>query len=458
MKIGLVVLTVATLVTTGCAGFQSGSTGLTPSTVNLNHIHGNAHGGQNPISTGAVQVYQAGTTGYGTGATALIPGGSYYAGGATGCVTSPLQVCYSNVVTDTNGNFDITGLYSCASGSQVYLTVTGGNTGNGVNNASLIMAGLGLCDNVPSIPFIEVNEVTAVGTVWALSPFMSDVGGVIGVGAPSTNQAGLVEAFADINTLVSYAAGSSPGTAVPVGATVPSQEIFAIANSLAACINSSGVGGVCGTLFGYTTVNGTTPTDVIGAAIDMARYPAQNASNILMLASAEAPFASTFNASTVNDLTLAVSYTGGGLNSPSALAIDGSGNVWVANSGNSSVSEFGNKGTALSGTNGYTAGSISSPSAITIDTAGHVWVANAGNATLTELSSTGTNVGSSPFSGGGLSGLASISIDMLGDVWVANYSNSSVSEFSPTGTAMSGTSGFTATGLSSPFGVAINPK
>jgi DNA-binding beta-propeller fold protein YncE len=105
----------------------------------------------------------------------------------------------------------------------------------------------------------------------------------------------------------------------------------------------------------------------------------------------------------------------------------------------------------------FTAGAISTPTAIAVDTSGDIWVAN-GNSTLTELSSMGTNMNSGPFSGGGLSGPTSISFDGLGNVWLANYSNSSVSEFSSTGTALSpATTGYTATGLTSPIGVAINP-
>jgi hypothetical protein len=458
------VLAVATVAMTGCAGFETGQTGAPVTPVPLVQMKGLAHGGQNPISGAVVQLYQAGSAGYGAGATALIPTGSYYLGGATGCVASGSQVCYQNVVTDANGNFNLTGLYSCTSGTQVYLTATGGNTGSGVNNASMIMAALGLCDNVPSIPFILANEVTTVGAVWALSPFMSDSynaatqTGYVNIGAPATNQAGMVQAFADINTLVSYANGSSPGEAAAAsGATVPVSEIYAIANSLASCINSNGTG-VCQTLFGYTTVNGTAPTDAVGAAIHMARYPAQNAGNIISLGTSQAPFPSTFSTGTVNDLTLAVTYTGSGLSSPSGVAVDAGGNVWVSNAGNNSVSEFANSGVALSGTSGYTAGSMSSPSAIAIDTAGHAWIANAGSSTLTELGPTGANVGSSPFSGGGLSGPASVSFDGLGNIWVANYSNSSVSEFSSAGTAISGTSGYTATGLTGPIGVAINPR
>jgi sugar lactone lactonase YvrE len=40
-------------------------------------------------------------------------------------------------------------------------------------------------------------------------------------------------------------------------------------------------------------------------------------------------------------------YTGNGLNAPGGIAIDGSSNIWITNSGNNSVSAFTNTGTAL---------------------------------------------------------------------------------------------------------------
>ncbi len=464
MRMAWVVMGGAALALTGCAGFNGAT--KAPTSVTVGHLKGVAHGGQNPISGALIQLYQAGSTGYGVGATSLIPTGSYYLGGGSGCVASSTQTCYPNVYTDGNGYFNITGLYSCTAGTQVYLTATGGNTGSGTNNSSMIMAGLGLCDNVPSIPFLNVNEITTVGAVWALAPFMNDTysassqTGYINIGAPSTNQLGLTQAFADINTLVDYGLGSSPGFAAPAGSTVPSQEINAIANALGACVNSSGSGPACSQMFSYTTVNGTAPTDVVGAAINMAKYPGQNAANILELTATVPPFATTFNPAAATDLTLSVTLTGGGLSSPSAIAIDGSGYVWIANAGNNSVTELTNTGVAVSGSSGYTAGSISSPSAIAVDTLGNVWVANqgSGSPSLTELSSTGANMGSSPYTGGGLSSPTAISFDGLGNVWVANSGNSSVSEFSSSGTAMSPTSGYTVSGLNSPIGVAVNTQ
>jgi hypothetical protein len=79
--------------------------------------------------------------------------------------------------------------------------------------------------------------------------------------------------------------------------------------------------------------------------------------------------------------TGATTYSGGGLNAPVALAIDGAGSIWIANSTGNTVSEFSNAGAAQTSSNGYgssyVAGdTLNSPSAIAIDNTGGVWVAN----------------------------------------------------------------------------------
>jgi streptogramin lyase len=78
------------------------------------------------------------------------------------------------------------------------------------------------------------------------------------------------------------------------------------------------------------------------------------------------------------------SFTGGGLNGATALAIDGSGSIWIANT-NNTLSLFSNAGVAQSPSAGYTGTGASTPSALVIDATGSVWVANAGNSTITRV-------------------------------------------------------------------------
>jgi hypothetical protein len=184
-------------------------------------------------------------------------------------------------------------------------------------------------------------------------------------------------------------------------------------------------------------------------------------------------------------------YTGGGLNGPIGVAIDGSGNVWVANGSNylfingifvvsNTVTELSNSGVAISppavsnsgpsrfSPGGFSGGGLTSPGAIAIDSSGSVWITNgsytnSSGATLnsnsvSELSGSGVALSpASGFTGGGLNGPAGIAIDGRGNVWVANYKGGSISEFSNSGVAISPSTGFTGgAGLSQPYSIAID--
>ena len=65
----------------------------------------------------------------------------------------------------------------------------------------------------------------------------------------------------------------------------------------------------------------------------------------------------------------------GGLNAPTAIAIDGASRIWIAN-GNNTLSLFASPGTPLSPSAGFTDPSLSSPAGIAIDLAGSVWITN----------------------------------------------------------------------------------
>jgi hypothetical protein len=68
------------------------------------------------------------------------------------------------------------------------------------------------------------------------------------------------------------------------------------------------------------------------------------------------------------------SYSGGGLNGPQAIAVDGGNNIWVAGIGNKYVSELSNAGTAMSPSTGYTGGFTNTVGRLAIDGSGNVWV------------------------------------------------------------------------------------
>jgi hypothetical protein len=403
-------------------------------------LRGNVHGGQQPITGGSVQLYAAGTTGYGASATPLL--------------SSP-------VLSDSSGNFSITGGYTCPSStSQLYIVATGGNPGlaAGTNNAAIaLMAALGPCGfyggqyTLDPNSFITINEVTTVASVYALSAFMG--GDATHVGTSSTNAIGLANSFQIVNNLVNTTMGATLA-ATPAGNGVsPQATVNTLGDILASCVNSDGTGTLCSTLFvAATPSGGTAPTDTIQAIFDIARNPANNVSVLYGLASPTPPFQPTL-ASAPNDWTLGVTYTGGGLTNPQGMAIDGSGNVWIANNGTapntSSITELSSNGTILSGASGYTGGGMSFALGIAIDPSGNAWVTAYGNGNVIKLNSSGVILsGTNGFTGGGLDSPLSIAIDGAGNAWVTDSGSQNVIKLSNSGAILSGAGGFTAGGSS----------
>src|ERR1700738_1552803 len=207
-------------------------------------ITGTVHGGQQPVKGATIMLYAVGTTGYGAAATPLLT---------------------TSVVSDSDGNFSLTGDYSCPTAgtafgpsTPVYLTARGGNPGlsAGTNNSAIfLMAGLGACNGLTPTTQVNINEVSTVAMAWALSPFMSS-GGVIGTS--SGNALGITNAFATLTNLVDLGSGTSPGATAPANAAIPADKIYTLADILATCVNSDGTT-ACSPLFTPPTPPPPTP-------------------------------------------------------------------------------------------------------------------------------------------------------------------------------------------------------
>lgn len=398
-------------------------------------LKGSVHGGQQPIGGAQIALWAAGTSGYGTGATSLLSGGS--------------------VMSGTDGSFSITNKYTCPSDtSQAYLVATGGNTGAGVNPKAVLIAALGTCKQLSSATYINMNEVTSVATVYALAQFMTP--GTTEIGTSSTNTTGMLNAFATVNNLVDVASGAALATTPAGNGTVPQAYINTLANIMAACVNTTGATGACPTLMSAATPpGGTAPADTLSAMLDIAQNPGHNVSTLYNLTAALGAFQPTL-AGAPNDWTLSISYTGGGLNTGQIPAVDAAGNIWVPNAFDngfgSSLSEFSPVGAPLSPAAGYTGGGLSYPEAAAVDLTGNVWTANEGNASVSEFSSNGTPLSGSGFTMTGMFYPYDIAVDGTGNVFTAN-GNNTVTKFSSTG---SGVSLFTGGGLAVPYAVAID--
>jgi len=393
------------------------------------NISGSVHGGQQPVAGASVYLYAVGVTGYGSAAKSLL--------------NNPVS-------TDAYGNFTITSDYSCPTtgtafgpSTPVYILVAGGNPGlsAGTNNSALLMMSpLGPCNTLTSSTFVNVDEVSTVGAVWALAPFLSSGGNV---GASAANQQGIANAFATAANLVNPSTGYAPGANAPFNASIPVQKVYSLANLLSACVNSDGTA-VCNQIFtAATPPGGTAPTNTLDAALDIVRNPANKVSGLFNLITGIVPFQPGLS-SPPADWTMTVNFNAGGINQPTAVSIDASGDVWVANY-NNVVSEYSPQGLPLV-TNGYSSGGLNENYGMSIDPSGNVWITNqasqggvnGGQGSVTELS--GANgaalSGSYGFTAGGIDYPVAVTPDTNGNIWIANYANSTVTLFQHPGSGI----------------------
>jgi hypothetical protein len=150
-------------------------------------------------------------------------------------------------------------------------------------------------------------------------------------------------------------------------------------------------------------------------------------------------------------------YTGGGLNKTAGIAVDAAGFVWIANSGNNSVSKFNvSNGVAVSSSAGYTGAGINDAGSIAVDHSGNVWVASYARVAKLNGSTGAAITTSSGYSGGGVTSATGIAIDGAGGVWVSNSGNNSLSNLNSTGTAISPSTGYVGGSMNYPIQIAID--
>ncbi len=420
-------------------------------------LSGKVQAGNQPVSGATVQLFAAGNTGYGSAATPLvISNGS------------------SSVVTATDGSFAIPAGFVCPSlNTLVYLVALGGNPGGpqGPANPELgLMTALGPCSGLNSSATLFVNEVTTVASVYGLTPFTGADYAHIGASSSNYNNGpnpsnatnynnGLANAFATVNNLVDVTTGLALLTTPAGDGTAPQAEINTLADVIDTCAASAGGlpgdGSACAALFQASNVNSkggggtveSAPTSILQALLEVAQVPSTDEQtegvsggplfNLLPSSASGVPFTPILGAAPY-DWSISISYSGGGMEGrqgarprSSSMAIDASGNVWVANQFTSSVSELSAQGAGLSpfasGTTksaagGFKGGGLSSPQQIAIDPYGDAWVLNA-NSSLTQLAPSGVALSpSSGFSGAGnpADTGAGIAIDGNGNVWLTD--------------------------------------
>ena len=136
---------------------------------------------------------------------------------------------------------------------------------------------------------------------------------------------------------------------------------------------------------------------------------------------------------------------GGQLREPAGLALDGKGNVWVADSGNNRVEEFSESGAyeRTVGAYGSGNGQLDAPLGVTVAPDGALWVSDSYNRRIEEFNGEGEYIRQFAASGAGTSGTpAEIAFDSKGDAWVVDIANSCVEEWH-VGEIVSGSNGET---------------
>lgn len=159
----------------------------------------------------------------------------------------------------------------------------------------------------------------------------------------------------------------------------------------------------------------------------------------------------------------AINFKNGGFSFPVGIAAGAktNSNIWVANQGNDSASEIRVRRSIPSSAAAFKGGGLDSPSAIAVDSAGNAWVTNFYGQSVTALTPAGVPISGSPFTEGALDGPAAIAVDGAGDIWVANFHGASVTVLAgapqaSTGTPVSGPSGYGEAGLDGPSGIAVD--
>ncbi len=428
----------------GCGGGTSISTDPPPP-VSI-AIQGKLMSGQQPVMNASVQMYAAGSTGYGAGAVAL----------------------GSAAETGTDGSFSIDSGYSCpASDSPVYLVARGGavaQTGGGSSNpAFVLLAAVGSCGSIDTSTTVMVNEVSTTAVAYALAAFL---GADAQIGSSATNSLGLKNAFANVANLVDPATGTSPGKPAPAKAVVPTAKLNTLAGILSQCSASTAV---CNTLLGAATstssggVPSSVPSNTLEAVANIARNPAANVATIFALAPAAPPFTPALSVAPP-DWTLAISYSGGGLNEPTAIGLDSSGDIWAANY-NSAVTELSAAGAPLSPAAGYTGGGLEESYGLAIDGKGNVWVTNeqgpsgvnGGYGSVTKLSSSGQVLSvAGGYTQGGISFPDAVAADANGSIWIANTGDGTATLLNADGSAVSGSGGYGSGSIAFPAAVAVD--
>ena len=151
----------------------------------------------------------------------------------------------------------------------------------------------------------------------------------------------------------------------------------------------------------------------------------------------------------------------GQFDSPTGIAVDGSGNVLVADTGNGRIEKFSPTGAFLSiiGTKGSGQGQFAQPNGIAIDRVGDIYVADAGNHRVLKLKPDGTFIAEWKGPELGFYGPRRIAVGPDDSIYVVDQGHNRIAKFSPGGEVLAswGSKGSGDGQFDDPTSVAVDP-
>ncbi|MBV7339090.1 hypothetical protein KFU94_64910 [Chloroflexi bacterium TSY] len=123
---------------------------------------------------------------------------------------------------------------------------------------------------------------------------------------------------------------------------------------------------------------------------------------------------------------------------PRGVAVDGNGNVYVADSGNHRIQKFNSSGAFLAkwGSEGRGDDQFNDPSSVVVDGSGNVYVLDRGNSRIQKFDSSGaflTKWGSGGNGDGQFNRPGGLTVDGIGNVYVADHENERIQKFDSNG-------------------------
>jgi hypothetical protein len=225
MRIGPPVACVWVGLLAGCSGASSGGGGGTTAPLTEAALTGSVMSGAQPVVGAHVYLFAAGVSGYG-GAGIAASSSNASVSLVNAALTGTADAVGGYVLSGANGQFSLTGDYSCTSGQQLYLYALGGTEASTANAAIGMLAVVGACPaSGANAISATVNEVSTIAAAYALAGFATDATHV-GSSGTALAQVGVTNAFLNAANLARLSTGVALGTTPAANGTAPQAEII----------------------------------------------------------------------------------------------------------------------------------------------------------------------------------------------------------------------------------------